>query len=238
MKVHIFSIMWNEEYFLPYFLRYYETFADKIYIFDDRSTDRTAEIAKANPKVELLEYKYPTGVDEDDHSRCFENAYKKYSRGVADWVFCVDADEIIYNQNIKAVLKAEREEGVEVIKTTGYQMVSEKLPRTDKQIYEVCKTGGRSRGYDKPVVLSPEIDVEFGIGRHSAEFPEGTHVVKAKLLLLHYRYLSRYFVINRAKTSYPRWNEMSQEQQDWRLNRALKWYDQVIANPQELEKVV
>src|SRR5436190_13957749 len=99
MKVHIFSIMWNEEYILPYFLRHYETFADKIYIFDDRSTDRTADIAKANPKVELLEYDYPTGVDDDDHSRCFENAYKKYSSGVADWVFCVDADEIIYNQN-------------------------------------------------------------------------------------------------------------------------------------------
>ena len=117
-------------------------------------------------------------------------------------------------------------------------MVSQNLPRTDKQIYEVCKTGGRSRGYDKPVVLSPDIDAEFDIGRHKAKFPEGTSVVRAKLLLLHYRYLSRNFVINRAKTSYPRWNEMSQEQQDWRLDRALKWYNHVIAYPQELEKVV
>ena len=238
MKVHIFSIMWNEEYFLPYFLRYYETFADKIYIFDDNSTDRTAEIARTNPKVELLGYEYPTGIDEDDHSRCFENAYKKYSRGVADWVFCVDGDEIIYNQNILAVLKSEQEKGVQVIKTTGYQMVSKDLPNTDKQIYEVCKTGGRSKGYDKPVVLSPEIDIKFDIGRHKAEIPEGVHLSSAPLLLLHYRYLSREFVINRAKTSYPRWKDMDQKQQDWRLDRALKWYDHVLENPQELETVV
>lgn len=238
MKVHIFSIMWNEEYILPYFLRYYETFADKIFIFNDHSTDRTTEIAKAHPKVTLLEYPYGRMLHEGDHSDCFQNAYKKYSRGIADWVMCVDADEIIYNKDLLGVLRRQTENGMKILKSTGYQMVSEILPKTDKQLYEVCKTGGRSRGYDKPVILNPEIDVVFGEGRHSVQLPDGLQAVKAGLLLLHYRYLSRDFVINRAKTSYPRWYKMAEDQQTWRLDRALKWYDHVIKNPQELETVV
>ena len=56
MTIHVYNIVHNEEFLLPYYLRHYEQFADKIFIFDDESTDRTAEIAKAHPKVTYLKY--------------------------------------------------------------------------------------------------------------------------------------------------------------------------------------
>ena len=237
-KVHVFSIVWNEEYMLPYFLRHYSTFADTIFIINDHSTDKTAKIAKAHPKSQLLDFPYNRGLNEDDFSDCFADFYKQYSRGVADWVMCVDADELIYNADILGVLKQQRQRGVQVLKTTGYQMVAETPPTTIGQIYEECKVGGRSRGFDKPVVFDPELNITFGNGRHSVQVPEGIHVGRARLLLLHYKYLSRDFYINRSNIVYPRTSGMTDEIIGYRLKRALKWYDHVMQAPSELERVV
>src|SRR3990167_5587014 len=188
MKVHIYSIMWNEEYILPYFLRHYWAFADKIYIFNDHSTDKTAEIAKAHPKVVLLDFEYNQGLNEDDFNDCFVKAYKKYSRGIADWVMCVDADEIIYNPNFLAVLQHQRQKGLRVLKCAGYQMISRTKPVGHGQIYDESKSGGRSRGFDKPIIFDPAIDIKFGNGRHTIQVPEGVAIGRAKILLLHYKY--------------------------------------------------
>lgn len=233
MRVHIFSIVWNEEYMLPYFLRHYETFADRIFIINDHSTDRTAEIAKANPKVVMLDFEYKRGLNEDDFSNCFVGSYKKYSRGVADWVMCVDSDEIIYNPNMRAVLEAQRKKGTRVLKCTGYQMISKEKPSGEGQIYDECNTGERSRGYDKTVVFDPTLDVTFGDGRHTLQVPGGVGIGRAKLLLLHYKYLSRDFYIERSKIVYPRTSGMTAEIIDYRLKRALDWYDKTIKTPTE-----
>ena len=224
MKIHVYSIMRNEEFLLPYFLRHYSLFADKIFIIDDHSTDKTAEIAKSNPKVQLLDFEYNRGLNEEDLSCSFEKSYRKYSRGVADWVMCVDGDEFIYNENIVNVLQRARKHGIRAIKSTGYTMVSEAFPTTKGQIYEECCMGSRCRGYDKPVIFDPELCVYFGDGRHTITLPEGVNCVKAKLLLLHYRYLSKNFFLNRSKESFAR-VEMSDKIKDYRIRRGLKWYD-------------
>jgi glycosyltransferase involved in cell wall biosynthesis len=230
--------MWNEEYMLPYFLRYYSTFADKIFIIDDHSTDRTVEIAQANPKVQMLDFPYNKGLDETNFSDCYEDYYKHYSRGVADWVMCPDADEIIYNKNILAVLREQRQRGVQALQCTAYHMVSKDQPQTDGQIYEVCQMGTRARPYDKTLTFDPAIDARFGIGRHTLQVPEGVRISKAKLLMLHYRYLSRDSIIDRANESYPRWSGMDEKQASYRIKRALDWYDKAIATGEGLEKVV
>ena len=66
MKIDVYSIVRNDRYILPYFLRHYSTFADRIFIIDDHSTDNTVEIVKANPKVTLLPFEYNRGMNEDD----------------------------------------------------------------------------------------------------------------------------------------------------------------------------
>ena len=54
--IDVYGIVRNEEFLLPYFLRHYETFAYRIFICDDHTTDRTREIAKTHAKVSLLDY--------------------------------------------------------------------------------------------------------------------------------------------------------------------------------------
>ena len=225
MKIHVFSIMWNEEFILPYFLRHYATFADRIFVIDDHSTDRTAEIAKAHPKVTLLDYEYE-GLVEDDFNKTFAKAYKEHSRQ-ADWAMCVDADELVYHPHITKAL--EHRQGV--LKTTGYFIVSDHLPVGGGQIYDELFMGVRFPKWDKPIIFDPKLDVMFGDGRHSVNQPAQPTDIK----LLHYRYMSRQYVIDRNTASYPR-VDMTEDQREYRMKKALDWYDNALAGP--LEKVV
>ena len=234
MKIHVYSIMKNEEKFLPYFLRHYSTFADSIYIFNDNSTDNTVEIAKLNEKVQLLDYNYETGFFDGDVNTCFEKAYKKHSRCVADWVMVVDADEFLYNKNMYERLKEQKKLGRKVIKAFGFNMFSKGFPTTDGQIYEECFMGKRSRLYDKKVVFNPEVDVHFGSGRHSTKLPDNVGLFQAGILLLHFNRISKEFIIHRHGLKK---HKYSRKKLAMYTRAALQEYDYYINNPAELIKV-
>lgn len=235
MTIHVYSIMWNEEFMLPYFLRHYNLFADRIFIINDHSSDKTLEIAKKNKKVTILPFNYNRGLHEDDFNDCFEKTYKKYSRGRADWVMCVDADEFVYNQDIIGNLKRQRGRGVRIIRTTGFIMVSKKLPRGNGQIYEICREGVRYRGWDKPVVFDPALNVAFEHGRHNIKPLPGTKPVKGKLALLHYRYLSRSYFLKRSLATFTRTPSLKRYKK-YRIAKGLKFYEEAIKK--DLQKVI
>lgn len=205
MKVSVISIMYNEEFILPYFLQHYSQFANRIVIYNDHSTDLTAQIAKVHPMVKLLDYPYE-GLNEKEFSETFEQAAKQSK---ADWVYCVDADEFIYGE-----LPETR--GV-VLKTTGYTMIGDTGHPND------CRKI-RTPSYDKPVVFDPSLDIKFGDGRHSVNLP----AQDSNLELWHYKYLSRDYYKKRAEETYPR--IMDKEQMDYRIKRGLNYYDRHIGN--------
>ena len=227
MVIHVYSIVRNDEYILPYFLRHYSIFADKIFIIDDHSTDNTREVATSFPKVELLNFEYNRGFNEDDFNNTLESSYKKHSRGIADWVMCVDSDEFIYHKDIINVLQEQCNAGSQVLKTDGYTMVSEKNPDKDGQIYDECKMGMRTKQYDKTVVFNPKIDITFGHGRHITNIPKGIEVVDVGLLLLHYRYLSKEYFIKRSNHLYDRAG-YDDKTRKYRMKRGLSWYDRSL----------
>ncbi len=226
--------MWNEELLLPYFLRHYETFADRIFIINDHSTDRTVAIAKSHPKVHVINFAYSGGLIEQNFNTTFESLSRQFSRGQADWVMCVDADEFIYNPDILKELAMQKKRRRKVLKTTAYTMMSETLPTTSGQIYEELNQGLRSRGFDKEIIFDPEFDIVFGDGRHKAKLPQGMHATKAKMTLLHYRYLSREYFIERSKKAFARMR-MDARMQQYRINRGLKLFDSLKI---ELKKVL
>src|SRR3989344_9703473 len=146
---------------------------------------------------------------------------------------CVDGDEFIYNRDIVSALENARAAGKRVLKTTGYTMMSRTLPKGNGQIYEECTRGLRAKGYDKEIVFDPNLDITFSDGRHSISVAEGLRPIKAKLVLLHYRYLSRDYLIERTKNIFARM-DMSDEIKAYRLKRGLEMFDKNINN---LEKV-
>ena len=203
MIIHVYSVMRNEERMLPYFLRHYSTFAEKIFIFNDKSTDRTAEIAKAHPKVELfdlendLTFEGRPIVNNIAMNKAFTEGYKKYSRGVADWVMVADGDEFIYRQKLVDTLARCKKDGVKVLRGCGFSMISDTFPTTDGQIYDECCYGVRNVQFDKAVIFDPSIEVDFAQGRHYTYPPEGVRIEKAQISFLHYQHMSKEYYLSR-----------------------------------------
>lgn len=205
MKLHVYTICWNEEFMLPHFLEHYSQFADRIFVIDDHSTDRTPEIAKSHPMVSYSEYGFE-GLNEDEFNDTFESFYKTH---LSDWAIVVDTDEFIQG------LETLKDESSGVLKTRGYMMMGE----TGK--LEDCKKV-RMKTFDKPVVFDPSLDVRFGDGRHSVNLPTRDSALE----LWHYKYPSREYYKQRNILSYPR--IMNAKDADYRLKRGLEYYDRNI----------
>ena len=56
MKIHAHILSWNEEKILPFTLDYYSNICEKIFIYDNMSTDSSDEIYKKYPKVEAVKW--------------------------------------------------------------------------------------------------------------------------------------------------------------------------------------
>lgn len=193
--VHVYAVCYNEELLLPYFLRHYETVAEKIVVFDGASTDRSVEILKDHPKV-VLEHgsaDFPTHADRKYNEpvlmKIRNEAYKR-SRGKADLVMVVDIDEIVYHVDLRGRLAALLTEGAKVIQVAGFEMVSMSPPSGDTQIYFEISSGFQNHRYNKATIFRPDIDIKYHFGCHDqdVEVPIVGHA-SSGIKLLHYRFL-------------------------------------------------
>lgn len=187
--IHVYSIMRNESFILPYFLRHYETFADRIFVWEDRSTDDTRAILESHPKVEVFTPRFE-GLDDFEMAALFSAEYRSRSRGKADWVACVDADEFVYHQDLPGRLAALKAEGVQIVKLEGWNMIAESRPATGGQIYEEIRWGVPDHYFEKPALFSSEADILFSPGRHWNDGPGATRAGTG-IKLLHFRHLGR-----------------------------------------------
>lgn len=197
LKIDIYTIVRNEFFMMPYFLRHYETFANRIFVWDDNSDDGTLDILKSHPKVILLPLP-KKGTDDDFARHELWPQYMDLSRDNADWVMQVDVDEFVYHPNI---LNRLSEIDGDVVFPTGYLMISENLPSTDGQIYDEVNMGVRDLTMDKPVIFRPHVYLIFRGGRHRIETLD-THAKKyhrSKIKYLHFRYFGMDYYYERIE---------------------------------------
>ena len=189
MKIDVFVVCYNEALLLPYFMRHYRQFAENIFVYDNDSTDKSAEIAqKEGAKVCRLD----TGGEfrEDLQVELKNNCWKGSK---ADWVVVGDMDEFVYHEKLPVALKAI--EGT-VIMPRLFNMYADEFPTTEGQIYDEVNMGVDFQG--KMNLFRPtEIkEMNYEAGCHNAH-PEGNFVlnIKSDILTLHFRYLSISYVI-------------------------------------------
>lgn len=196
MILHVYALCFNEETILPYFLRYYQSIAKRVIVYDNDSTDRSREIVKASG-AELRRFQ-TKGEHSDRVQTLIKSTCYRESRGQADWVIVVDMDEFIHHPDLIGTLERYDKEGVTLPLVEGFDMVSDAPPTGPGQIYEEIRTGFRSESFDKPEVFRPEIDINFEPGCHKAN-PRGLvkKSAKAEIKLLHYRYLGPDYLIRR-----------------------------------------
>lgn len=177
MKIWAYVIAWNEENMLPYYLRHYSTFCDKIIVFDNMSTDKTREIAmEYSNQVGIEVIQFDTFGKMNDYTHIELKRYAQiHAKGQADFIILSDCDEFVYHPHIKEFL--EQHKDCSVFYPAGFQMVSDYFPYGQPgQLYEYVKEGAPDPWYCKPIIIN--LNMIKGV-----EWVEGAHEIKLDIVL-------------------------------------------------------
>src|SRR3974390_3213607 len=97
MKVHLYTILWNEEEMLALFFRHYDRVVDHYVVYDNGSTDRTLEMLGKRRNVEVRRF-VPSHPDSYVLSAlALHDSMWKETRGRIDWVIVTAVDELLYH---------------------------------------------------------------------------------------------------------------------------------------------
>ena len=199
MKIWVYSICWNEKILLPFYLRHYASFADKIIVYDHHSDDGSRLILASHSRVEMRNYD-AVGIHEPSINAIYNNCYKE-AIGKADWVILCDIDEFIYDPDILATLQEYKDSGITVPKTLGYTMLHDNLPvYNGKQIYYSYKLGVEDYVFNKSAIINPRVEITYDPGRHSAKFNPEPIYSQPRIKLLHYRYWGMDWLLERNRS--------------------------------------
>jgi hypothetical protein len=204
MIIHAHILAWNEEMILPYTLDYYSLICDKIFVYDNMSTDGSDAIYAKYPKVSVIKWSSNDEINEMNYVNIKSMAYRETSRD-ADWVIVCDCDEFLYSPMLLEVLEIYKITGVTVPKINGHDMVSATFPEYDGgSLIAKIRTGSDVYGpMSKNIIFNPKLDVSYGIGGHSFQAPGAVYSEAVNLKLLHYKFLGKDYVkklyIARAK---------------------------------------
>lgn len=151
---------------MPFFLRHYSTFADRIIVWDEHSTDGTREAVKDCSLAELRDWPY-RGLDDERFLEAQNNWYKE-ARGHADWVMWPDVDELLWHPSPRLFLDQMKRAGWDMLHSRGYAMMPASPPKNDarSQFYQLCTKGVPTPNYDKSIIFNPDCDTHFVAGRH------------------------------------------------------------------------
>lgn len=192
MRVHLYSICWNEARMLPFFFRHYDEFVERYVFYDDGSTDGTRELLAAHPRVELRRFERVVADSFVESARLLHDHAWKESRGQADWVVITPVDEHLAHPDLTGLLAECRRHGVTAIPALGFQMVAERFPETTARLADALRHGAPYTPMNKLSLFNPDAieETRFLGGRHRAA-PTGRVVYPAAdtLANLHYRYL-------------------------------------------------
>lgn len=210
MIIHAHILAYNEEKILPFTLDYYSNICEKIFVYDNMSTDGSDEIYAKYPKVSVIKWSSNDEINELNYVNIKSNGYKQYSRN-ADWVIVCDCDEFLYHPRLLEKLKYYKENNITVPKINGHDMVSDSFPTYDgKPITDKIKTGSEVYPpFCKNIIFNPKLDVQYGIGGHSFQCDYANYSVSPELKLLHYKFLGVEYVENIYKARVERLSEFN-----------------------------
>jgi glycosyltransferase involved in cell wall biosynthesis len=193
MKIHLYAQIRNEARILDYFLRHY-AFCEKIFLFDNHSTDDSVQTARKYPNVVITE-KYGEQSHQEHNLIHFKNNIWKQSRKQCDYVIVCDADEFLWSASgLVTDLAYKKQKCVTIPKVEiGYQMVG----IADKETYlltDTIRTGVFEPLYAKQIIFNPNAieEINFSLGSHKYH-PIGKNlIIKGQLSVLHYKYINSY----------------------------------------------
>jgi hypothetical protein len=237
MKIHAYIISYNEEKLLPFTLDYYSNFCEKIFVYDNYSTDSSDEIYKRYDKVIVSKFNSENSQNEIIQKTIKSEEYKKYSRNSdVDWVITIDCDEFVYHPNLIEKLKEYKKNGITVIQTSGHEMVCEIFPEYDGELLpNKVKIGSdKMPMLSKSIIFNPNIDINFSVGAHHFSSNHTILSPDEEVKILHYKCLGKEYVTNIYNERYKRLSESS-KRNAWNthyseINKFLSLMDNILKN--------
>ena len=235
MKVRVYTICKNEAYLMPFWLRHYSSFADEIIVYDENSTDGTADLVRACPKARLMRWPF-AGLD-DDRFRLAWSGFVSQSRGRADWVLLPDVDELLWAPNARQVLARRLAEGYRLLTAWGINLVPDAPPKDDgrSQFYELAPLGVEAPNYRKSIIVNPSESIEYDFGRHHIRRFQGSQCPDVDFMLYHCHFLGVEHTRARNKRNYDAalnkkfaWNYDAQHNEDPNQVGSVAWVERVI----------
>lgn len=200
MNIILYTFLYNEQYILPYFLKHYSQYVNKIVVYNNESTDNSIQILNdwKECEIEIREYNSNNQYDEQSLLNLKNNCWKGDD---SDYVIVCDMDELLYHPDLMGFIK--KQEMIDYYTPTGYHMLSDEIP-TDytKQIYDIVKDGVPDHQYNKNVLFKRKniIETNYSPGAHASSFKGSTNLINAsptELKLLHYKWLSPEYVADK-----------------------------------------
>ena len=202
MDLIVHTVCFNEEAMLPHFLAYYAPQAKKVRIYDNQSTDRSVEIARSYPNVEVSSFDTGGKLSE---LTLMDIRNRSWKQEQCDCMVVCDIDEFLYPHDL--IDFVQRHPDVDVFHPQGYDMVSDEFPVYDgRLITERVQWGSPAENYSKMACFRPArvVDMNFGPGSHRAS-PVGRGELKVyragpgaqDLKLLHYKNLGLAYRLRR-----------------------------------------
>jgi hypothetical protein len=235
MKIHAHIIAFNEEKILPFTLDYYSIFCEKIFVYDNMSTDSSDEIYKKYPKVEVIKWDSNNEINEFNYIRIKSNEYRNRSRNQdVDWVIVCDCDEFLYHPNLIEVLSGYKERGITVAKTSGHEMVSEVFPEYDgKLLIDKVRIGSdKMNNLSKCLIFNPNINVSYDIGAHGFSSNNSIFSEVDEIKVLHYKFLGKDYVKEIYRQRYERLGQINRQNQ-WGIH-----YSQIEKVHQMMDDII
>lgn len=198
MKIQAYLLCYNELDIMPFVIRHYQKFCDKITIMDNYSTDGSDKLAESMG-CEVIKFggKF---FDDVENMKCKNSCWKGSD---ADWVIVADFDEILFHPYKQMRFGLEYFTKASIIKTIGWQIMSDEMPK--ENLTEITN-GYRFDNYSKNIVFNPKDikEINYNPGAHRCD-PQG--LVKwsdESLYVLHYKHIGgvqrtidRYKILNK-----------------------------------------
>jgi hypothetical protein len=207
MNITIYTVTFNEELLMQMMVDHYRSRFPNchIVVYDNQSTDKTVEIAKAN-NCEIRHYDSKGEVNDlmlwQTKNSCWKDAK-------TDWVLVCDLDEFL---DITAEqLAIEDANGVTKIKSECWHMVNLEDNLDVKNITYGCRNP-KDTVYDKDLLFNKKfVDINYeGAGCHSSN-SRGKIKNSKPYLMYHYKYVNPDIFVNKQKTSAKRLSDMNKK---------------------------
>lgn len=190
MNITIYTITYNEEHMLPFFIKWYRNIfpTSKIVVYDNYSTDKTVQIAKEN-NCEVIYYDTNNQLSDSKYLEIKNNCWKNAQ---TDWVIVCDADELldIKTENLSS--------NQTLFRSKGYNMCN---VENTGNVLDI-KHGIEAQQYDKIICFNKKFitEIDYTPGCHTCE-PKGL-VIYAKLrpTLLHMKFLNEDLLVTKYKS--------------------------------------